>query len=104
MVRVPWISEEDRNRIIHDMAEHGVRCNVHFKPLPMLTAYQRLGFRMEDYPNAYHQYANEITLPLYSQLRQEQVDYIIAQFTEILARYQPDEREGIFSAGSAKVG
>ena len=104
MVRIPWISEEDRNRIIHDMAEQGIRCNVHFKPLPMLTAYQRLGFRMEDYPNAYHQYANEITLPLYSQLRQEQVDYIIAQFTEILARYQPDEREGIFAAGSAKVG
>ena len=59
---------------------------------------------MEDYPNAYHQYANEITLPLYSQLRQEQVDYIIAQFTEILAQYQPDEREEIFAAGSTKVG
>ena len=70
----------------------------------MLTAYQRLGFRMEDYPNAYHQYANEITLPLYSQLRQEQVDYIIAQFTEILAKVRPNEREEIFGTGSSKVG
>ena len=104
MVRIPWIGEEERNRIIREMSERGIRCNVHFKPLPMLTAYRRMGFRTEDYPNAFRQYRNEITLPLYSQLRQEQADYVTGQFTEILAKVRPNEREEIFGTGSSKVG
>ena len=104
MARIPWIGEEERNRIIREMSERGIRCNVHFKPLPMLTAYRRMGFRTEDYPNAFRQYRNEITLPLYSQLRQEQADYVTGQFTEILAKVRPNEREEIFGTGSSKVG
>ena len=88
MVRIPGIGEEQRNEIIREMSERGIRCNVHFKPLPLLTAYRRMGFGIRDYPNAYRQYENEITLPLYSQLRQEQVDYVIDQFTEILTERQ----------------
>ena len=88
MVRIPGIGEEQRNTVIHEMSEQGIKCNVHFKPLPMLTAYRQMGFGIQDYPNAYRQYENEITLPLYSQLRQEQVDYVIDQFTEILTERQ----------------
>ena len=88
MVRIPGIGEEQRNLIIHEMSEQGIKCNVHFKPLPILTAYRQMGFSIQDYPNAYRQYENEITLPLYSQLGQEQVDYVIGQFTEILTERQ----------------
>ena len=88
MVRIPGIGEEQRNMIIHEMSEQGIKCNVHFKPLPLLTTYRRMGFGIQDYPNAYRQYENEITLPLYSQLGQEQVDYVIDQFTEILTERQ----------------
>ena len=84
LVRVPGISLEQRNQIIVKMAEAGIACNVHYKPLPLLTAYRNLGFVMEDYPNAYAQYVNEITLPLYSKLTEEQVSYIIHHFTKIL--------------------
>ena len=80
LVRVNGITEEKRNLIIAKMAEAGIACNVHYKPLPMLTAYKNLGYRMEDYPNAYAQYQNEITLPLYSRLTDEQVDYVIENF------------------------
>ena len=84
MVRINGITEETRNQIIVKMAEKGVACNVHYKPLPMLTAYKNLGFDMKDYPNAYMQYQNEITLPLYSRLSMEDVDYIIQCFKESL--------------------
>lgn len=83
-VRVNGITENKRNEIIIKMAEKGVACNVHYKPLPMLTAYKNLGFDIKDYPNAYHQYENEITLPLYSKLTSEEVDYIIECFKESL--------------------
>lgn len=83
-VRVNGISEEKRNEIIIKMAEKGVATNVHYKPLPMMTAYKNLGFDIKDYPNAYHQYENEITLPLYSILTIEDVDYIIRCFEESL--------------------
>ncbi len=76
MVRVPGMDEKRRNRIIVKMAEAGIACNVHFKPLPLLTAYKNMGFRIEDYPNSYAQYLNEITLPSHTQLRDEDVDYI----------------------------
>ena len=77
-VRVDRINEEKRNKIIELMGEKGVACNVHYKPLPMMSAYKKLGFNIEEYPNAYNQYQNQITLPLYSRLTQEEVDYIIA--------------------------
>lgn len=80
LVRVNSIGEEKRNLIIDKMAEAGIACNVHYKPLPMLTAYKNLGFDIKDYPNAYAQYENEISLPLYSRLTDEQVDYVIKNF------------------------
>lgn len=84
LVRVNGVTEATRNQIIVKMAEKGVACNVHYKPLPMLTAYKNLGFDMKDYPNAYMQYQNEITLPLYSKLSMEDVDYIMQCFKESL--------------------
>ena len=66
------------------MAEREIATNVHYKPLPMLTAYKNLGFKIEDYPNAYAFYKNEITLPLYSMLSDEEVNYIIKNFLEIV--------------------
>ena len=86
-VRVNGISEQQRNEIIIKMAESGIACNVHYKPLPMLTAYKNLGFNIKDYPNAYDFYQNEITLPLYSKLTDEQVDYIIENFKKIVGEY-----------------
>ena len=87
LTRVPGISETQRNEIIIKLAERGVSCNVHYKPLPMHTAHKKLGFKIEDYPNAYAQYANEITLPLHTCLTNEQVDYVINCYTEVLKEY-----------------
>lgn len=69
-----------RNTLINKMAEHDIATNVHYKPLPLLTAYKNLGFNIENYPNAYNMYANEITLPLHTCLTDEQVDYVIKTF------------------------
>lgn len=85
--RIKGINEEQRNEIIIKMAERGIACNVHYKPLPMLTAYKKLGFDIANYPNAYDFYRNEITLPLYSKLTDEQVEYIIENFKEIVGEY-----------------
>lgn len=87
LVRVNGITEAQRNEIIVKMGELGVACNVHYKPLPMLTAYKNLGFRIEDYPNAHAQYQNEITLPLYSRLTDADAAYIIECFTKVLGEY-----------------
>lgn len=87
LTRVPGITPEQRNEIIVKMAERGVACNVHYKPLPMYTAYQNLGFRIADFPNAYARFANEISLPLYTRLTDEAVDYVISQYVEILREY-----------------
>lgn len=76
LARIPGIGETGRNRIIARMAELGVACNVHYKPLPMFTAYKQIGFEIENYPNAYRQYANEITLPLHTLLSDEDVEYV----------------------------
>lgn len=86
-VRVNGIDEKQRNEIIVKMAERGITCNVHYKPLPMLTAYKKMGFDIKDYPNAFDFYKNEITLPLYSKLTDEQIDYIIDNFKEIVEEY-----------------
>ncbi len=85
ITRIPWADDEKRREIIVKMAEKGVACNVHYKPLPMMTAYKNMGFDIKDYPNAYNRYANEITLPLHTCLTDEEVEYVIACFKEILA-------------------
>lgn len=87
LTRIPGITVEQRNEIIIKMAERGVACNVHYKPLPMHTAYKNLGFDIVDYPNAYQHYANEITLPLHTCLTDEDVEYVIKQYTEVLKEY-----------------
>ena len=84
MVRLLGQTSEERNEIIRNMASRGIATNVHFKPLPMMTAYQRLGFDINDYPNAYHFFENEITLPLYTKLTDEQVEYLLRNFKEII--------------------
>ncbi len=85
ITRVPWVDDEKRREIIVKMAEKGVACNVHYKPLPMMTAYKNMGFDIKDYPNAYNRYVNEITLPLHTCLTDEEVEYVIACFKETLA-------------------
>lgn len=75
---------EQRNEIIIKMAERGIACNVHYKPLPMMTAYKALGFDIKDYPNAYDMYHNEITLPLHTRLSDEDVEYVIQNFCDVI--------------------
>ena len=87
LTRIPNISMEERNEIIIKMAERGIACNVHYKPLPMHTAYKKLGFDIKDYPNAYKQFENEVTLPLHTSLSDDDVDYIIKNYTEIIKEY-----------------
>ena len=87
LTRIDDISLEERNEIIIKMEERGISTNVHYKPLPMLTAYKDLGFDIEDYPNAYNLFKNEISLPIYSTLSDEAVDYIIENLLEILEEY-----------------
>ncbi|WP_214793194.1 MULTISPECIES: DegT/DnrJ/EryC1/StrS family aminotransferase [unclassified Exiguobacterium] len=84
LVRVPNITEEQRNKIIIDMANNGVSCNVHYKPLPMFTAYKNLGFDIKNYPNAFNQYSNEITLPLHTLLSDDDVRFVVEKFEDIL--------------------
>ena len=84
LARIPNVTVEQRGAIITKMAEAGIACNVHYKPLPMHTAYKNLGFDIANYPNAYARFANEITLPLHTCLTDEQVAYIIEQFTAII--------------------
>ncbi len=87
ITRVPGIGDKERREIIIKMAERGVACNVHYKPLPMHTAYKNLGFDIKDYPNAYAHYANEITLPLHTNLTDEDAAYVIEQYAEVLKEY-----------------
>lgn len=84
LVRLLGRSREEVNKVIEQMAERGVATNVHYKPLPMMTAYKAMGFDIKDYPNAYHLFENEITLPLNTRLSDEDVDYVIANFVEVV--------------------
>lgn len=84
LVRLLGRDVEYRNQVIEKMAERGIACNVHYKPLPMMTAYKNLGFDIADYPNAYNQYCNEITLPLHTRLTDEDVEYIVKNFCEVI--------------------
>lgn len=77
-------TDEERRAVIVKMAERGIACNVHYKPLPMMTAYKALGFDIKNYPNAYHLFENEITLPLHTRLSDEDVEYVISNFVDIL--------------------
>lgn len=87
LTRIPGISLEQRQEIIVKMAEAGIAANVHYKPLPMMTAYKKLGFDIKDYPNAYRQFENEITLPLHTRLTDEEVEYVIEKYCEIVKEY-----------------
>jgi dTDP-4-amino-4,6-dideoxygalactose transaminase len=87
ITRIPGISEEQRQKIIEEMAEAGIAVNVHYKPLPMMTAYKNLGFDIKDYPNAYKSFANEITLPLHTKLTDEEVEYVIKNYSRIVRKY-----------------
>lgn len=87
ITRIPGITSEQRNEIIIRMAEQGIACNVHYKPLPMMTAYKNLGFDIVDYPNAYRYFENEITLPLHTCLTDEMVSYVIEHYTRIVKAY-----------------
>ena len=86
LVRLLGEDVEYRNAVIERMAERGIACNVHYKPLPMMTAYKNLGFDIANYPNAYNQYHNEITLPLHTSLTDEDVEYVISNFVDIISQ------------------
>lgn len=86
MVRLLGKDIAFRNNLIFEMAKRDIACNVHYKPLPMMTAYRNLGFHIGNYPNAYNQYENEVTLPLHTLLTDEQVDYILSNFIQIISK------------------
>ena len=87
LVRIPGITLEQRNEIITKMAEQGITCNVHYKPLPMHTAYKNLGFDIKNYPNAYNRYSNVITLPNHTLMEKEDVEYVIEKFRDVVEDY-----------------
>lgn len=84
LVRLVGRTREEANKVIEQMAERGLACNVHYKPLPMMTAYKALGFDIKDYPNAFKMFENEITLPLNTKMTEEDVDYVIENFVDIV--------------------
>ena len=87
LTRVPGIGDKERREIIVKLAERGVNCNVHYKPLPMMTAYKELGWDIKDFPNAYNYYSNLITLPLHTLLSDEDVEYVIENYKEVVKGY-----------------
>lgn len=87
LTRIPGINDEVRREIIIKLAERGVSTNIHYKPLPMMTAYKEMGWDIKDFPNSYDYYANLITLPLHTKLNDEDVDYIIKNFRDVVKEY-----------------
>ncbi len=87
LTRIPGITSEQRNEIIQKLAERGIATNVHYKPLPMMTAYKALGWDIQDFPNAYAYYQNLITLPLHTKLSDEDVNYVIAGYQDVVKDY-----------------
>lgn len=87
LVRIPGINDKTRREIIVKLAERGISTNVHYKPLPMMTAYKKMGWNIKDFPNAYSYYENLITLPLHTQLSDDDVEYVIENFKEIVKDY-----------------
>ena len=86
LTRIPGIGEKERNDIIVRLAEQGVATNVHYKPLPMMTAYKKLGFDIADFPNAYERYKNEITLPLHTKLTDEDVEWVVERYLKAIVK------------------
>jgi dTDP-4-amino-4,6-dideoxygalactose transaminase len=86
LVRLLGKTREDANKVIEQMAERGIACNVHYKPLPMMTAYKALGFDIKNYPNAYHLFENEVSLPLHTKLTDEDIEYVISIFIDIITQ------------------
>ena len=84
LIRIPGIDEETRNQVIKKMADCGVATNVHYKPMPMMTAYKALGWDIKDFPNTYDYYHNLITLPLHTLLSDEDVEYICEILREVV--------------------
>ena len=84
ITRLSGRTDEERRDVIVKMAERGIACNVHYKPLPMMTAYKALGFDIKNYQNAYHLFENEVTLPLHTRLTDEDVEYVITNFVDII--------------------
>lgn len=87
ITRIPGVTLEQRQEIIIKMAEAGIACNVHYKPLPMMTAYKNMGFDIQDFPNAYDRFENEITLPLHTKLTDEEVEYVIENYCQVVKKY-----------------
>ena len=87
LTRIPGVSDRERREIIVKLAERGVNCNVHYKPLPMMKAYKKLGWDIKDFPNAYNYYSNLITLPLHTKLSDDDVEYVIENFREVVGEY-----------------
>ena len=87
LTRIPGVNDKERREIIVKLAERGVNCNVHYKPLPMMTAYKKLGWDIKDFPNAFDYYSNLITLPLHTLLSDEDVEYVIENFREVVGEY-----------------
>ncbi|MGN0266701.1 MAG: DegT/DnrJ/EryC1/StrS family aminotransferase [Lachnospiraceae bacterium] len=87
LTRIPGVGDKERREIIVRLAERGVNCNVHYKPLPMMTAYKVLGWDIKDFPNAFDYYCNLITLPLHTLLTDEDVEYVIENFREVVGEY-----------------
>lgn len=87
VTEIPGIDTEQRQEIIVKMADAGISCNVHYKPLPLMTAYKNMGFDIKDYPNSYHHFKGEVTLPLHTKLTDREVDYIIEQYSRIVREY-----------------
>lgn len=87
ITRIPGITEETRNNIITEMAERGIACNVHYKPLPMMTAYKNFGWDIADFPNAYNYFKNEITLPLHTKLSDDDMKTVCENFSEVVKKY-----------------
>ena len=84
LVRLLGKTREEVNKVIEQMAERGIATNVHYKPLPMMTAYKAIGFDINNYPNAYHLFENEVTMPLHTCLTDEDVEYVITNFVDII--------------------
>ncbi len=87
ITRIPGIGVNERQEIIERMAEEGIATNVHYKPLPMMTAYKTLGFDIKNYPNSYNRFINEVTLPLHTKLTDEEVEYVIEKYSQIAKEY-----------------
>ena len=86
LMRIKGYTEQQRNDFIKNMAEAGIATNVHYKPLPMHSAYKKLGFKIEDYPNTYKQFENEVTLPLHTCLKDEEIRYLLQTIRSFLTR------------------